>query len=260
MGVDMTDWVALLAALVAGTLGLAGVVLGATAQRGLAAEAHQREAEIEHYRRQLDQAERSRVLVDRYQEPLVRAAYDLQSRLWNILRGDLLTVYGGDQSSPRWGYARQSTAWLFGQYFGWVEILRREAQFLSLSDEDARRSLATALSRVAHVCSSDRPALGPELQILRAQQRAMGELMIVGGNDAEGRARTDCMGYAAFTRTLADRSGELSTWFGPLLHSIDRLATTQRGHRMLELQHALIDLIDQLDPAQVRFPEFREKA
>jgi hypothetical protein len=198
------DWVPLLAATVAGLLGLLGVALGARAQHGLTRQ-------LERQRRDLDRTERSRQLLERYQEPLVRAAYDLQSRLWNIVCADLLTVYAADRGSSRWTYARDSTAWLFGQYFGWVEIVRREAQFLRLEEATDRRALQQALGAVAHECSSDRPQLDPLFQTFRAQQRGLGELMIVKGSGADGAARTDCMGFAAFTAELQTPDSAVAT-------------------------------------------------
>lgn len=250
----------LLAAVLAGVLGLAGVVMSARTQRRVQTEADLRTRELEEYRRQLDQADHTRELVDRYQEPLVRAAYDLQSRLWNILRQNMLGAYGSDRNSPAWTYARESTAWLFGQYFGWVEIIRREVQYLRLPDYDERRRLTEALDTVTHVCSSDRPTLGAAFQVFRAQQRALGELMIVDGHDARGRQRTDCMGFAAFTDALANPAHSVSSWFGPLIRSVDAVQPSSRGDRLTELQHALIDLVDLVDSEGTRFPNHRDRA
>lgn len=128
--------------------------------------------------------QRTRQLLDRYQEPLVRAAYDLQSRLFNIPELDLLA-----SAHPRPGgqdYAASSTAWLFGQQFGWVEIVRREAQFLDLPEQGEGSGLQGALFAVSAVCSSDRSLDGPTFQIFRSVQRAMRELMITDGHDAAG--------------------------------------------------------------------------
>lgn len=251
----------LLAAVVAGVLGLAGVVMAARAQRRVQSEADLRVRELEEFRRQLDQADRARLLVDRYQEPLVRAAYDLQSRLWNILRQAMLAAYGTDRDSPDWRYARESTAWLFGQYFGWVEIIRREVQYLRLPDYDERRRLTETLDDVAHVCSSDAPGMGAPFQVYRSQQRALGELMIVDGHDAEGNPRTDCMGFAAFTAALANPEHQVSTWFAPLIRSVEVMADSSApGTRITELQHALMDLVDLVDHNRVRFGHHRERA
>jgi hypothetical protein len=71
--VIVQNWVPLLAAVVAGGLGLLGAVLGSPAQRQVRRDLER----LEQQRRELDRADRSRELLDRYQEPLVRAAYGL---------------------------------------------------------------------------------------------------------------------------------------------------------------------------------------
>jgi hypothetical protein len=89
----------------------------------------------------------------------------------------------------------------------------------------------------------------------------MGEVMIVTGHDAEGRVRSDCMGYAAFVSALANPESGISEWFNPLSLSLEALADNPKsGTRVLELQHALIDLIDLIDESCVRFPRYRDQA
>lgn len=255
------QWVSLLAAGLAGTLALIGVVMGSRAQQAIARESRRHERQLEELRRSMDQEQQARTLVDRYQEPLVRAAYDLQSRLWNILRRQFLSAYVGDRGAPGWQYATHSTAWLFGQYFGWVEIMRREAQFLSLPTAQDRRLLQDALGSVAHVSSTDEGSFGPFFQVFRSDQRAMGELMIVQGRDAHGQDRTDCMGFAAFSYQLRDADSQIALWFAPLLQSAEGLVMDPALDRRLRaLQHALVDLVTLIDPDGVRFPRDRDYA
>jgi hypothetical protein len=195
-------------------------------------------------------AERSQALIDRYQEPLLRAAYDLQSRLFNILAQGLLDVPHVSHE-----YIERSTIWLFGQYFGWVEILRREAQFLKLSRESDQAEVQRLLGAIARACSSDSIG-GRRLQIQRSEQRALGELMVIDGRDADGRQRSDCLAYAAFSKALEDKSSEIHRWFAPLCAQVWRHAGDS-DDRLIRLQHALIALIEELDPDEVRFPEHR---
>lgn len=244
----MGDLLALAAAVVAAVIGLVGVVIGAKAQRRISEEAARR-----------DEAAQSRAVLERYQEPLVRAAYDLQSRLFNMLTLGVLESHRGEPA--RWRYARDSTAWLFGQYFGWVEIVRREAQFLALPEKDDQQRLQLALGRIASVCSSDRFVGDPLFRIPRSNQRALGEIMVTAaGQDARGTPRTDCLGFAAFSEQLGDPASTLAKWFAGILDDVDSLADI-RGHseRLLLLQHSLIDLVDLIDPERVRFPEHRDR-
>ncbi|MFB7247270.1 hypothetical protein CW362_32185 [Streptomyces populi] len=96
------------------------------------------------------------------------------------------------------------------------------------------------------------------LRLWRAEQRAIGELM-VHPEGAPGRRR--CLGYAEFCEKL-DRDEVFQRWFAPLLADIDRLAedTAPAASRLAELQQILITLIDVLDPKAERFPQFRELA
>jgi hypothetical protein len=73
--------------------------------------------------------QRSNELLMRYSEPLARAAFDLQSRLYNICRKWFMTGSGTPEEHRRF-----STLWLFGQFLGWVEIVRREVQVINYGD------------------------------------------------------------------------------------------------------------------------------
>jgi hypothetical protein len=67
------------------------------------------------------------------------------------------------------------------------------------------------------------------------------------------------MGYAAFTEKLEEP--DFAKWFTRLMNDIERLAHCDdvREQRVLNLQHALIKLIDFLDPDCARVPERRRQ-
>jgi hypothetical protein len=231
----------LIAAVVAAAAALVGAGIAARGQRrsGLAVA-------------ELASDERAQALIDRYREPLVRAAYDLQSRLYNILERHLLANPQGQEP-----YIENSTLWLLGQYLGWVEILRREAQFLHLATNDERAELQRLLGAITRALSSDSLG-GPPFQIQRSDQRALGELMVTRGWDAEGHRRSDCLGFAAFSEAIEHPTHPIHKWFGPLRAHVWP-TDGRRDVRLLHLQQALIDLIDNVDPDAVRFPEYRRK-
>lgn len=250
---------AIVTALGAAAVGGWGVFVGRRAQLEVAREADARKHDFEEFRRQLDEQDRLRARVDRYQEPLVRAAFDLQSRLWNIVDGGFIASYGVRGSEREKAYALESTLWLFGQYYGWVEILRREAQFLQLPERDARQRVQEMLNNIAGVCASDRAFGDTIFRIFRSEQRALGELMIAPGSDADGRPRTDCLGFAELSERWQDQDSATSRWFGPLAKSIKALTTEPaRVERIRALQRALLGLVDAIDPDRVRFPGGRQ--
>lgn len=239
-----TAVVTIIAAVVAAVTSFVCALLTIRGQRHTAREVANRAAD-----------ERAQALIDRYQEPLLRAAYDLQSRLFNILAQGLLSA-----SHIKPEYIERSTIWLLGQYFGWVEILRREAQFLKLPEMQDRAQVQALFDDIARACSSDSKG-GPRLQIQRSEQRALGEVMVIRGRGVDGGERSDCLGYAAFCKEFENETSDIRRWFAPLGPQV-------WGHpgdtddRLIYLQHALIALIaliDTLDPDKIRFPVHRER-
>ena len=204
------------------------------------------------------QVARSEYLLARYSEPLARAAFDLQSRLYNILRMNFLQAFYSRQQ-----YAETSTLWLIGQYLAWVEILRREVQVLDVGDSRQTAELQKCLFAVTDAFASD--AGDQRFMVFRQDQRAIGEIMVVSREVSEVK-RSDCMGYAQFTEALSKK--EISRWFERLRRDLESLATeakrlgSQRflqSPRLILLQRALIDLVDLLDGDRIRFPSLNER-
>ncbi|MGY1840246.1 MULTISPECIES: hypothetical protein [unclassified Modestobacter] len=243
----MTTWLVPLLTALVGVLGT--VVVTLITQRG------QRSRDTDAARR--DTQNKTQALLDRYQEPLVRAAYDLQSRLFNIIEQGFLASGRDGVSGP--DYKALSTAWLFGQYFGWVEITRREAQFLPIPSRDDEESVQGRIDQVASVCASDKRPLGDAFRVFRSEQRALGELMVVTGRGSTGDERSDCLGYARFVELLADPATPLSQWFSPLVEDVRALGgDATRAPRLLELQRSLIGVVAAIDPHGVRYPKNRD--
>lgn len=198
-------------------------------------------------------------IMSRYREPLLLAAFDLQSRIYNIIEQDFLIRYGTQGRGHERKYVLDNTLFLFAEYFGWVEIVRRDVQFLDLGDVERNRLLVERLEKVTFLFATDRETDDPTFRIFRGEQRALGELMIPGSADAD--ARRQCIGYVHFCRQLRD-SPTFQEWFQPLSDDILTLSANRTiGHdRLIHLQHALIDLIDFLDDPPTRFlAQYRSK-
>lgn len=193
-------------------------------------------------------------LMSRYREPLLRAAFDLQSRIYNIIKQDFLVRYGRHGREHERQYAHDNTLFLFAEYFGWVEVLRRDVQFLDLGDVERNRLLVERLETIADTFASDRRIAERAFRIFRGEQRALGELMTRSDTEAEPSGRKLCIGYAQFRQRLSQDEG-FAEWFRPL--SEDVLALTSERHityeRLTKLQHALVDLIAFLDDPPRRF-------
>lgn len=238
--------VSLISALVA----LGSIVLSARAARGTARLSY----ELEEAKRKATKAEMVDELMSRYREPLLRAAFDLQSRIYNIIKQQFMIRYGAQGRDHEREYAVDNTVFLFGEYFGWVEILRRDVQFLDLGEVERNRLLVERLEKIGDVFATDKHLADPAFRIFRGEQRALGELMIHPAPDPDGDSRRQCMGYARFRTRLRDDES-FADWFRPLCEDVSALRSgpTAAYERLRALQHALIDLIDYLDDPPVRF-------
>lgn len=179
-------------------------------------------------------------LLTRYREPLAAAAFDLQSRCWNIVKNNFFGKFGREHD--RFPDAQMTTLFRFAQYFGWAEILRREIQFLSFPEEQDTRCVAELLAKIAaRIAASDNDET---LMIWVDEQRAIGERMIV--QDADG---VHCMGYAAFRDAYEDCFARL---FARVIDDLDAPAAKVR---LRDVQHHLCALVSQLDKKRLRYSE-----
>jgi hypothetical protein len=195
--------------------------------------------------------------MQRFRDPLLRAAFDLQSRLYSIVQlGFLRKYYYRSEADSL--YAVQSTLYVIAEFLGWVEALRREIQFLDLGDVAASRRLSELLQHVSQAFLTD--TIDLTFRLFRGEQRAIGELML-SPRPAADPVRYECIGVVAFIEKLADPP--FLRWFEKLQRDIEKLATelsNKSEERLVLLQHALIDVIDFLDSDGVRLPkEYRQK-
>ncbi len=207
-----------------------------------------------------------RNLMASYGASLAWAAYDLQTRLYNVLNGyrldnspgpgrGFLTVCLTHGTAHEAEYVRRSTVFVLAEYLGWVEILRRDVQFLDLGRSRTNREVMTKISEIGHAISrmSDE---SNALRLFRTHQRAVGELLVHPDGEP-GRRR--CLGYAEFCQRL-ETDEVYHGWFRRLLADVDALAADAGPSvpRLEAVQKLLIELIDLLDPKAERFPQFRE--
>jgi hypothetical protein len=248
MNVELT--IALISAVVA----LLSILLSARTARSTAVLQARLQSELEQRREQASKASRLEEVVGRYRDPLVSAAFELQSRIYNFLRGGLAGyLRSGDQEEK--SYTVNSTLFVIAQYLAWVEALRRGVQFLDLGDVERSRVLVSHLEAIRDAFSTDTRLTGP-FRIFRAEQRAIGELMLEPGRaDHMADMPWQCMGYAAFCSMLGHDQA-FASWFARLDCDVRALATsTESAHiRLAALQNDLMNLIDFLDNPPLRFP------
>ncbi|GAA3855588.1 hypothetical protein [Streptomyces sedi] len=234
----------------------AGVALGSAALTGVLGYWAQR---------RLRGAE-ERSLMATYGMSLAWAAYDLQSRFFNILRGHQIDQEPGTSngfveaflrrgSERERAYVRRSTVFVIAEYLGWVEILRRDVRFLDLGPSRTNREVMTRIFAVDKAFNRTKDS--DAFRLFRGHQRAIGELMI---HPEGGPGERRCLGYAEFSARLDD-DAEFRRWFDGLLADVDGLVggTGPAVERLTAIQHALVELIELLDPKAQRLPRFRDR-
>ena len=186
---------------------------------------------------------------NKYREPLVRAAYDLQSRLYNILKQNFVGTFmiAGTQRDK--DYAIANTVFVIGQYFAWTEITRTEIRFINLGADKQTRRLSHLLDEIYRLWGSDNKEYGRQFRIFAGEQRAIGEAFV----DKSERGLT-CIGYGEFLATVMPRGNSLVHALTADIRALpDNLVEAQP--RLVAIQHALIDLLKLLDPKGLRFPK-----
>jgi cell division protein FtsB len=207
-------------------------------QSDLTTEQHAREALF-------DRSLQAEDVLAKYREPLAAAAYDLQSRIYNILRLDFFGLWGN--GNARSADATATTLFRLVQYFGWTEILRRKIQYLSFPEEEETRKVARLQSDIAHCFLTH--SYGHALMIWSDEQRALGEQMIV-----EDGGEVLCMGYAKFRERCADT-------FRSRCESLEKeIGDPGVSERLRDAQHLLCELVETLDSRRVRYTDNLERA
>ena len=145
-------------------------------------------------------------IISKFRDPLMHAAYDLQSRIYNILKQRFLPTYYTGGSKREQEYAVENTVFLLAQFLGWTELIRQEVQFLDLSSDDQTRTLRELQDSFSTQLRSDRSEFGTGFRLFAGEQRAVGELMI---DRATGVPR--CIGFATLHREERSQFGARSS-------------------------------------------------
>lgn len=188
----------------------------------------------------------ARTIVAKFRDPLLHAAYDLQSRIFNILKRSFLDFYYTAGSVAEKEYAVENTVFLVGQFLGWTELIRQEVQFLDMESDEETRELRRLQDGMYTQLQTDR--FGKRFRLFAGEQRAVGELMI----DRTGE-QPRCIGFAAF---LKNRNKQIDHWLDPMREDVKEMATNADPfeERLVGLQHSLIDMLEFLDPKHIYFP------
>ena len=204
------------------------------------------EAQLALQKAEADQRAKTEQTTRQFREPLGRAAYELQSRIFNIVRSGFAEAYLGKSDDRKQSFAIKHTLFVIAQYFAWTELIRREIQFIDLGADAETRKLAQLQHKIYSIWQTER--YDPLLRVFGGEQHAIGERMI-----REGPRGVQCIGYASFLDYMKSDPDPLIC---ALENDVKSLGTCfERAlPRLIELQHSLIDLVVFLDPEEIRFP------
>lgn len=250
------DNVALLAAILALIGALGSALVTVIWQRGTEDRQQKADREMAVLKYRLDEqakaSERRREqqkAVQKYAGPLSESAYELQSRIYNILEQDLLGVYLVNGTPRQRSYVIDNSVFVIAQYMAWTEIIRRDVQYIDLGQDKETKGLVDLQSQIQGLFLTDRTDFSSALMIFNGEQRGLGELMI-----RDTPRGPECMGYNSFLSELS-RSGRepLLDFLGSDIQAMTADSCKSR-RRLICLQHALVDLLDFLDPNFLHFP------
>src|SRR5208337_2367229 len=116
--------VTIIAAIISAVVALAAAVIAIVGQ----VRVKRVEAQLALQKAEADRRAEKEKTAEKFREPLGRAAYDLQSRIYNIIKSDFLNAYleNGDERTKK--YAIKNTLFVIAQYFARTELVRQEIQ------------------------------------------------------------------------------------------------------------------------------------
>lgn len=187
--------------------------------------------------------------VSKYSEPLARAAYDLQSRIFNILKQNFVQVYLIDGTDREKSYVVENTTFVISQFLCWTEQIRRDIQFIDLGENTKSLQLFRLQDTIYFLWGTD--LYPPLFRFFAGEQRAIGEALI-----QIGPAGSECIGYGKFLQSFPAGANAL---IDQVRCDVSALATDlpRARDRLTQLQHALVDLLGLLDSENLRFPSDR---
>lgn len=110
--------IALVVSTISAIVALASAAITALLSAHAARERLVFQAEIERQEEAHRKQEERQDLMNRIRDPLLWAAFDLQSRIYNIVAQNFLNAYLLHGSEDERAYARRNTVFVFAQYLG----------------------------------------------------------------------------------------------------------------------------------------------
>ncbi|MDW1630952.1 hypothetical protein R7O13_23210 [Vibrio sp. Y176] len=191
------------------------------------------------------------MIMQNYKAPLLHAAYELQSRIYNLVSNRVIDLYFvkeiGDGSEKN--YLINNTVFVIAQYFAWIEIIKREIQFIEMDAPSKTKEFSKINDKMIGLWHGDRGQFDDPLMIWSGEQRGIGELMM-----EQSRGKYVCIGYAKFLKILDNEDELLINQLKSKVECYINENEYERN-RLIPVQNTLIDLLEFLDKEYKRFPK-----
>jgi len=176
-----------------------------------------------------------------YVNPFLSACEDLQSRIYNILELDGLGKL--QKRYPDKSYAEE-TLYLIVRYFGWVAVIQRYSPY---AHDQVVTRLAEGVRDIFATVDDEFP-VGP-FNFFHPEQKALGKIVMSRTQGQHG-VELDTISSYEFKSRLAvaplSESQAVQQSLSALRNAEDG-ATVQGRHRLLKVQHLLVDLLQYLE-------------
>jgi hypothetical protein len=208
-------------------------------------------AELQIKEKDRETAEQRQKEMSYYSEPLARAAYDLNNRIYNILRQNLIGVYLVNGNEREQSYVVDSTVFDIAQYLCWTEIVRRDIQYIDTGVSENTRQFQLVQIRITRAFATD-GIRSPVFRLFAVEQQAVGEAL----RQINVKQKWECMGYGTFLKTFPRGADK---YIDGLRDDVEKLraGTEVAAERLQRIKDRLAELLDLLDPEAIRFPEYR---
>jgi len=194
---------------------------------------------------------------DKKRQDILRATFSKYHDPLHLAADDATGPY---EDPGAQGYSVMHTSFVFAQFFAWVNILRRDTEFLRphTTSGSAGGDVMELLARIRSVLRS---GYHPRFQIATGVQSAMGEIATA-PESSDGKGQLRCIGFAAFCEKWRSDS-EFQAWFDPIVQGIRDLSSQTNAQvasdRLLILQHLLSDRGVCAQNAQARVRKLENK-
>ncbi|KAF2436603.1 hypothetical protein EJ08DRAFT_729103 [Tothia fuscella] len=192
-------------------------------------------------------------LIQKYGQPLMVAAYELQARLYEICQYPISKAHL--ESTEGLQDIKQYTCYKFAQFLAWTHVLRTKAQFFSFTGDENLRRISYLILRIDEEFDRRRGYDGENVGVWPGSRVLISERMLVDVKKAQDvPADTTVIGFDEFLEDWQEKFRQPMSYF---CHWIDDLVIARKVREQHKddalrcTQHNLVDLVEDLDKNKI---------